>query len=109
MTNKLSEESRPNTFPLMPLVAVAPSSRVIHTSGVPAVSFTPFLISRLDSRTPYVSFCLLPRSTVIPLAVLRRIYALVDGATYARRHARQLVYIVSARDGPGSLSGGVTP
>jgi len=69
MTNELSEESRPNTFPLMPPVAVAPSSGVIHTPGVSAVSFTPFLISRLDSRAPYVSFRLLPRSTDVSLVI----------------------------------------
>ena len=58
--------SRPNTCSFMPPVchgprfAVAPSSRVIHTPGVLAISFTPFLISHLDSRAPHISFCLLP-------------------------------------------------
>jgi len=114
MTNELPGESRPSSLESLvltpalsrPRFAVAPSSGVIHMPGVPAVSFTPFLISRLDSRAPYVSFRLLPRSTVVPLAALRRICASVDGATHAWRRARRLAYIVSARDGPGSLPGG---
>jgi len=113
MTNELPGESRPSSLESLvltpalsrPWFAVAPSSGVIHTPGVPAISFTPFLISRLDSRAPYVSLRLLPLSTVIPLAALRRICASVDGATHARRRARRLAYIVSARDGAGGLPG----
>jgi len=111
MTNELPGESRPSSLESLvltptlscPRFAVTPSSGVIHTPGVPAVSFTPFLISRLDSQAPYISFCLLPRSTVVSLAALRCICASVDGATHARRRARRLAYIVSARDGPGGL------
>jgi len=39
----------------------------------PGVTATPFFISRLDSRAPYVSFRLRPRSTVVQLAALRGI------------------------------------
>jgi len=114
MTNELPGESRLSSLESLvltpalsrPRFAVAPSSRVIHTPGVLAVSFTPFLISRLDSRAPYVSFRLLPRSTVVPLAALRCICASVDGATHTRQRTRRLAYIVSAQDGPGGLPGG---
>jgi len=91
MTKELPGESRLSSLESLvltpahsrPQFAVAPSSGVIHMPGVPAVCFTPFLIFRLDSRAPYVSFRLLPRSTVVPLAALRRIGALVDSATPA--------------------------
>ena len=68
MTNELPGESRPSPRESLvltpalsrPRFAVAPSSGVIHTPSVSAVSFTPLLIFHLDSRAPHVSFRLLP-------------------------------------------------
>jgi len=86
-----------------------------------------FPISRLDSRTPHVSFRLLPRSAAVSLVIARGVGhvggsfgsrwarrlarrlargASADGSTHARRRARRLAYIVSIRDGPGGLPDG---
>ena len=61
-----------------------------------------YLPPRLSSPS-----CILPspsRSTVVSLAVLRRICASADGATHARQRARRLAYIVSIRDGARRLA-----
>ena len=91
-------ESRPSSFLSRPRFAMAPLSGVIHTSGVSAVSFTPFLISNLDSRAPYVSFHLLPDQLLsrlwhLGVSALRwiiRFDVSSDTSATAKRVTRQL-------------------